>query len=158
MQSYRGGRRLHFFGLWLEQGSGARAAEPLEPEGPVDCGRERGGNPGLPSCACWVALSFSARRAEPRASRAGVPPDRHRPSSADWTARRPAKTAPCSRPRIGSARRARDLAEGGSKRGRLPLGVGSAFPRFKMPKKKPTPIQLNPAPDGSAVNGTSSAE
>ncbi|KAG8506192.1 Dual specificity mitogen-activated protein kinase kinase 1 [Galemys pyrenaicus] len=27
-----------------------------------------------------------------------------------------------------------------------------------MPKKKPTPIQLNPAPDGSAVNGTSSAE
>ncbi|KAK2086670.1 Dual specificity mitogen-activated protein kinase kinase 1 [Saguinus oedipus] len=27
-----------------------------------------------------------------------------------------------------------------------------------MPKKKPTSIQLNPAPDGSAVNGTSSAE
>ncbi|XP_007606082.4 dual specificity mitogen-activated protein kinase kinase 1 [Cricetulus griseus] len=27
-----------------------------------------------------------------------------------------------------------------------------------MPKKKPTPIQLNPTPDGSAVNGTSSAE
>uniref|UniRef100_A0A8B9G750 Dual specificity mitogen-activated protein kinase kinase 1 n=1 Tax=Amazona collaria TaxID=241587 RepID=A0A8B9G750_9PSIT len=27
-----------------------------------------------------------------------------------------------------------------------------------MPKKKPGPIQLNPAPDGSAVNGTSSAE
>nr|XP_023414152.1 dual specificity mitogen-activated protein kinase kinase 1 [Loxodonta africana] len=27
-----------------------------------------------------------------------------------------------------------------------------------MPKKKPTPIQLNPAPDGSAVNGTTSAE
>ncbi|XP_049638761.1 dual specificity mitogen-activated protein kinase kinase 1 [Suncus etruscus] len=27
-----------------------------------------------------------------------------------------------------------------------------------MPKKKPTPIQLNPAPDGSAVNGTSAAE
>lgn len=30
--------------------------------------------------------------------------------------------------------------------------------RAKMPKKKPGPIQLNPAPDGSAVNGTSSAE
>ncbi|NXN03998.1 MP2K1 kinase, partial [Sylvia borin] len=27
-----------------------------------------------------------------------------------------------------------------------------------MPKKKPGPIQLNPAPDGSAVNGTSSAD
>ncbi|KAK2539358.1 Map2k1 [Columba livia] len=27
-----------------------------------------------------------------------------------------------------------------------------------MPKKKPGPIQLNPAPDGSTVNGTSSAE
>uniref|UniRef100_A0ACB8E562 Uncharacterized protein n=1 Tax=Sphaerodactylus townsendi TaxID=933632 RepID=A0ACB8E562_9SAUR len=27
-----------------------------------------------------------------------------------------------------------------------------------MPKKKPMPIQLNPAPDGSSINGTSSAD
>lgn len=32
------------------------------------------------------------------------------------------------------------------------------WPGGNMPKKKPGPIQLNPAPDGSAVNGTSSAE
>lgn len=38
------------------------------------------------------------------------------------------------------------------------LALPAEFPVCKMPKKKPTPIQLNPAPDGSAVNGTSSAE
>ncbi|KAL8197419.1 UNVERIFIED_CONTAM: hypothetical protein K2H54_023809 [Gekko kuhli] len=27
-----------------------------------------------------------------------------------------------------------------------------------MPKKKPMPIQLNPTPDGSAINGTSAAD
>ncbi|XP_048337775.1 translation initiation factor IF-2-like [Sphaerodactylus townsendi] len=37
-----------------------------------------------------------------------------------------------------------------------PPAARSAGPT--MPKKKPMPIQLNPAPDGSSINGTSSAE
>lgn len=137
----------HFPGLWLDQRCGARARDRLT-EGEWE---------GIPGCRAAPAGKPFGSLCTEQVGR-GVPPDRHWPFGPDGTAQGapPEGSLRACGPDL-ALRDRRGAAQREEARGAA-LRVGSAFPGSKMPKKKPTPIQLNPAPDGSAVNGTSSAE